>query len=123
VVDQCPTEETFVSPLQRAQGDVFLDIVLLASNVLQNSIELSVLSADRRREKPAQVEALAFLLGEGGRFVVPRIVEKREACEVVFGLRHVTSGSRGCRQDGGYCYSEFRANGSRAFGRRRARGL
>ncbi len=86
--DQRPIKETLVSPLQRAKSDVFFDIVLFTPKVLQHPCELSILSADRRREKAAQAETFAFLPGESRRFVVARIVEKRAACELFFGLIH-----------------------------------
>ena len=83
-----------------AVGDVLLDIVLFSSNVLERPRELGVLSADSRREKATQPEAFAFLLCEGRRLVVARIVEKRRSREVVLGLGHVTFVPRSGRLDG-----------------------
>ena len=79
VIDDEPIEQALVPVLQRHQVDVFLEVRRLPAEARQRLLDLLVEAEHARRQQPAQMEAVTFLLGKRGALVERGIVKERNA--------------------------------------------
>ncbi len=81
MVHEHPVVEGLVPILERGQPDEPFEVVVLAAQVLHLEVHLLLEGRDAGGEQPAQFEAVALVLGEGGVLVQQRLLEQLDARE------------------------------------------
>ena len=91
VVDDHPIEEPLVPVVERSQVDIFVEVGRLSAEVLQDLLNLLVLSEDPWWDESSQLQSVSLLLGEG-RTLVERwdrsAIGSRSECAVACSSPH-----------------------------------
>ena len=82
IVGDDAEEQRFVAVVQRVERDVFFQIVGQLAQIGHHAFRLRLHRQHMGRQKAAQSERVAFLIGEPGAPVEQRIAQKRDAARV-----------------------------------------
>src|SRR3990172_777893 len=94
VVAQDAEEQRFVAVVQGVERDKLVERVGNPAQVVEHARDLLVLAVHVRRQQPAQLQCIAFLLGKRGAFIERGVVQQRKALwqvarrKVFFRVKH-----------------------------------
>ena len=83
IVGNDTEEQRLVAVMQRVEGDIFLKVVGLLAQISQHALGLRLNRKHMGRQKSAQTERIALLVGEARAFVEKRIAQQRHPVRLI----------------------------------------